>query len=272
VQAWEPGKRAAFAANDDYWGGRPYLDTIEIEMGRSLRDQALDLELNKADVIEMTPADLRRAQQSGRKVWTSAPVDLIALVFDAAIDERVREAVAMSIDRAAIQSVLLQRQGASTHALLPQWVTGYSFLFADQRDHRITPRASAPMTLSYDPQDTILRAISERIAVNAREVNVTIRPVASSATAGAKLTRVHIPTPDAGDALSSISAALGTAQPKATTPYGTERAILQDGRITPLFHLSQIYGLSPRVRNWSATRWGSLRLDSVWLAQDKSRP
>jgi len=38
-------------------------------------------------------------------------VTLLALVFDPAADARLREALALSIDRAAIQSVLLQKQG-----------------------------------------------------------------------------------------------------------------------------------------------------------------
>src|SRR2546425_1219330 len=53
VVKWEPGRRAAFAANDDYWGGRPYLDGIDIEMGRAARDQALDFDMNKADIVEL---------------------------------------------------------------------------------------------------------------------------------------------------------------------------------------------------------------------------
>ena len=106
----------------------------EIEMGRPLRDQALDFDLGKADIVELTAADTRRMRQNGKTVWTSSPADLVALVFDSAVDERVREAIALSIDRATVQSVLLQRQGASTGALLPQWLSGYAFLFDGARD------------------------------------------------------------------------------------------------------------------------------------------
>ena len=177
---WDPGRRAVFAANDDYWGGRAYLDAVEIEMGRSPRDQALDFDLNKADIIELAPADVRRAQQSGKKVWTSATVDLVALVFDPGVDERTREAVALSIDRATIQNVLLQRQGAAAGGLLPQWLSGYAFLFPDARDlvraRQAASHASAPLTITYDPQDATVRSIGERIAVNAHEAGVDHSP------------------------------------------------------------------------------------------------
>src|SRR5262249_59796065 len=55
------GHRIVLAANEDYWAGRPYLDAIEIETGRSLRDQALDFDLNKAHIVEVGFAEARRA-------------------------------------------------------------------------------------------------------------------------------------------------------------------------------------------------------------------
>src|ERR1700686_4297507 len=104
VTAWEPNRRAVFAANEDYWAGRPYADRIEVEMGRSLRDQALDFDLNKADIVELASSDTRRAMQTGKRTWTSPPVDLLAVVFEASSEEHAREAVALSIDRTTIHN------------------------------------------------------------------------------------------------------------------------------------------------------------------------
>ncbi len=274
VQSWEPGRRAVFAANDDYWAGRPYLDTVELEMGRPLRDQALDFDLGKADIVELTASDVRRVRQNGKTIWTSAPTDLVALVFDIAVDERLREAIALSIDRATIQNVLLQRQGASSGALLPQWLSGYAFLFADARDleraRLIASRATAPVTVTYDPQDAVLRAIAERIAVNAHEAGITIRPVAAPPIASARIARVAIAAPDPREALIAVAAALGTTLPSSFHPlYAAERAMLRDYRVVPLFHLPQILGLGSRVRGWNAARWGAWKIDDVWLGADK---
>ena len=84
-------------------------------MARGYRDQTIDLELAKADLVEISIGDARRAAQRPLRTWTSAPAELVALVFErgraAAEDARTREAVALSIDRAAIQNVLLDRQG-----------------------------------------------------------------------------------------------------------------------------------------------------------------
>src|SRR5215475_12221379 len=80
VTRWEAGRRAAFEANENAPGGRPFLDAVEITMGRPLREQSIDLELGKTDVVELGPAEIRR-QAAGRKIWSSSPVRVLALVF-----------------------------------------------------------------------------------------------------------------------------------------------------------------------------------------------
>src|SRR5512133_157188 len=42
ITRWEPGRRAAYTAEENAAGGRPFLDSIEIELARPLREQALD--------------------------------------------------------------------------------------------------------------------------------------------------------------------------------------------------------------------------------------
>jgi ABC-type transport system substrate-binding protein len=273
VTAWEPGRRAVFAANEDYWAGRPYADAIEVEMGRSLRNQALDLDLNKADIVELGVVDTRRAMQNGKRVWTSPPVDLLAIVFENSSDLRAREAVALSIDRATIHNVILQKQGIPAAAILPQWLSGYAFLFPVARDldrARALALGAAPVTLAYNPADATARLIAERIAVNAHEAGLIVRPVAAGVqTASARMIRTRINWPDPARALDSLTRTLGLAPPTGRSPealYAAESALLRDRRIIPLFHLPEIYGLGPRIRGWAPSRWGGMKLDSVWLA------
>jgi peptide/nickel transport system substrate-binding protein len=273
VTVWEPNRRAVFVANEDYWAGRPYADRIEIEMGRSPRDQALDLDLNKADIVELGFAETRRATQSGKRTWTSPPLNLLAVVFEASTDEHLREAVALSIDRTAIHNVLLQKQGVPTGAILPQWLSGYAFLFPALPDldrARQLGRGAAPVELAYNPADPITRLIAERIVVNARETGLVIRPVpAGVPAAAARVVRTRINWPDLSHALGSVTPWVGLAPPADSSPqaiYAAESALLRDHRIIPLFHLPEIYGLGPRVRSWAPSRWGGWKLDSVWLA------
>lgn len=118
------------AANENYWGGRPFLDSIEIQMGRTRRDQLLDFELGKADVVEADITDIKTLKQPNTAVQVSKPLETVALVFDdAKTSSPIREAVALSIDRLTMQRVMLDKQGEVSGALLPQWISGYAFLF-----------------------------------------------------------------------------------------------------------------------------------------------
>src|SRR5260370_32970797 len=104
---------------------------MEVDRGKTATRQLVDLQLGRADVVTFAPDQVRRAKQAGLRTWSSAPVELLALVFDSkpeARDARLGRAISLSIDRAAIVNVLLQRQGETAGGLLPQWLTGYACL------------------------------------------------------------------------------------------------------------------------------------------------
>ena len=281
IAEWQAGRHAVLTANDDYWGGRPYLDGIELRMFRTYRDQAVDLELGKADVVELSIEDARRATQRGLHTWTSAPFELIAVAFERgrATGENIsfRQAVALSIDRDAIHDVLLQRQGESTGALLPQWITGYAFLFPAARDleraRQIAaafPKPGPRATLSYDTGDPLSRSVVERIAVDAREAGVLIQ-VAPGGQADMRVARVRLRSPNPSLALFDLAAAFHIGElmevPGVTAQarYQAEKKVIDDYRVIPLCHLPEILGIGSRVRSWAPQRWGDWRLDNVWV-------
>jgi peptide/nickel transport system substrate-binding protein len=278
---FEPGRRASFTANEDYWGGRPFLDAIDIQLGRALRDQLADLELGKADVVEVGPTDLRRASADGRAIWSSAPVSLIALVFAAGPDPRVREALAVSIDRSAMHTVLLQKQGEVSAALLPQWISGYAFAFPAAPDLpraralvNALPAAARALTLTYDPGLRAARSLAERVAVNARDAGLAVQVSPLNPRADVRLVEVPMAALDPQRALVGLAAALGlefapnsSASPAAL--YESERKLLDGFHAIPLFHVPVLYGVSSRVRMYAPpaiTRLGDWRFDNVWLS------
>ena len=83
ISEWQEGSRAVLTANNGHWAGRPYADTIAVELGRSSQDPVLDIELGRTDVAEVDPAEARRASERGLRVWSSAPLELWALRFEA---------------------------------------------------------------------------------------------------------------------------------------------------------------------------------------------
>jgi len=278
-------------ANEDYWGGRPYVDGIQIEMGRSSRERLIDLELDKADLAELGPAEARRAQQEGRRVWTSAPVELLALQFNLSRPEtrerRLREAIARSIDRATIQKVLLQNYGEPSGAILPEWLSGFAFLFTTVRDvGRARQLRSGmdppPLKLGYDPSDALARRVAERVAVNARDagIRLDVSPLppgsrhVSDSDVDVSLIRGRIDGPTLGQAVLQCSDWLGfrASGLRGDAPeeiYVAERRFLDGFTTVPLVNVPELVGLGPRVKNWSALRWGDWRLEDVWLETAK---
>ena len=126
-------RNCTLSARDDYWGGRAFLDSIDIEMGKSFREQMIALDLGKADLVEVAPDQARHAVLEGRRVESSPPAEWMGLVFSrevqSAEDGKLREALALSIDREAMNNVLLQGGGEPAGTLLPGWMSGYAFLF-----------------------------------------------------------------------------------------------------------------------------------------------
>ncbi len=261
IAKWEPGKSATLAANDQYWGGRPYLDSIAIQMGRSMADQANDFQVNKADVAEMALRDLRSAKQRGTLTSETPPMETVALVFEnGRVPPSVRAALALSIDRAAIHNVLLQRQGEISGALLPRWLSGYAFLFPAERDvvkARQALNSAATLAFAYERDDAMIRPIGERIALNAMEAGITLR--LGNGTPDVRLMRLPITAGDPWLAMLDLASLLRLAPPATTgTPYEAEKAMLDASGVIPLFHLPQAWLLRAPVHNWP-------RFEEIWL-------
>jgi hypothetical protein len=271
IARWEAGRTAIYDADENAAGGRPFLDQVEIVMGRSLRDQSNDLELGRADIVELGPGELRR-QPAGRKVWSSAPVRVMALVFQPRFDDAaVREALALAVDRSAIHTVLLQRQGEISGALLPQWLSGYAFLFPTATDLvRARRLATGSRPLSLGVSDPALRQIAERIAVNARDAGLRVSVVPQPESADVRLVELRIASAEPARALAGLAALLDLPEPvRADSPeqlYTAERTLLDGFRVIPLIHLPDVYGVAPAVKGAPGiTPLGEWRFENLWL-------
>jgi hypothetical protein len=259
------------------------VDSVEIEMGQGFREQMLALDLGRADLIEVAPEQAHRAAAEGRRVESSAPVELMALIFardaQSTEDIRLRQALSFAIDRQALNSVLLQGGGEPTGALLPNWMTGYAFLFSTNADLaqanqvRSQLRQASPWTLSYDASDPVERVLAERIALNARDAGLQLQ-LTNSATADLRLVRIPIASLDRRVALTTLEAAVGVplstlSADSAEDFYSAERLLLESRRVIPLLHARVSFGVSGTVRNWSEGPGGGWRLPDVWLGAGK---
>ena len=245
--------------NENCWSGRPFADGIEIRVHRPVREQWLDLTMGRADVVEVPPDMLRQAQQGKLNLLTSAPLTLLALqVRDAGAlaNAKLRGAIAAAVDRSALYNVIFQKQGAITASLLPQQLTGYSFLFPADRDlnkaHELRGGlATGSLTLSTTG-DGAMQLAAQRIALNLRETGFNVQ-VINSQHADLMLREFEIESGDPAAALEQVLRGAGENAPvvaeSESVVYEAERTALEEKKLIPLLELPRAFAFGPRVRD-----------------------
>jgi peptide/nickel transport system substrate-binding protein len=269
LTAWEPGRRLTLAAFDDYWGGRPFLDSVAITFGTGP---------TRADVFDIPFGSTRRVVPEGTRIWSSQPSELIALVA-ANPQSTLLQALSLAIDRVPIVNVLTQRRGEAAFGILPQWLSGFAFLFQSSPDipraRQLISQLRLPaISLTYAANDAFARSVAERVALNARDAGITIQPTTNP---GGSLTLVRWPLESAdasvelGRFLDFIGArdrvsSIDPAKPESL--FEAERALLDEHRVIPLVYIPALYGLGPRVHSWvGAAKLYPLRLslENLWV-------
>lgn len=289
IAEWEPGKHLMLDANSEHSGGRAFVDSVEVQMGKTARERLLDLEVGETDFAEIPPEDVRRAGEGGVRVSASQPDELLAIVFTAgravAEDAHAREALSRSIDRAAIVNFILQKEGEPAGGLLPQWSSGTAFLFPTAVDAATAKSlwaqiaGSPKIVLGYDASDPLEQSVAERIVVNARDAGVEIVAEASQGPAtnyDARFVRVRMASPHPATALARLAAVLAPLGGLNLDPlaegappqqiYDRERSFVSTYRVVPLVWLPRVYGLGARVRDWTAPASGEAwPFADIWL-------
>lgn len=267
------------AANDNCWQGRPFLDAIEIRTNRSIQYQWLDLNVGRADLVEVPAEQLRQAHDQRLTVVAAPSVSLLALTVadtGALANPNLRAAIALAVDRGALSNVVFQKQGEITASLLPAEVTGYGFLFPAERDlnkaHELRGGVSPPSITLAAEGGPAMQLAAQRIALNLHDAGFNVQVAASSASQRGDLTlrRLALASNQPQPALESILRAAGLSIPVSeSTPeglYKTEREILDTHTIIPLLYLPRAYAVSGRVRDLRLSLDGTPQLANVSLS------
>jgi ABC-type transport system substrate-binding protein len=278
IADWQPGKRLVAAANEDYWNGRPFVDEIDVDMGRNFRDQMNALESGRADLVEVAPEQMHRVVAQRYELLRSSPIELIALKFakeaSSVQQKAARDALRLSIERQSMHNVLLQGAGQPTASLLPTWMSGYGFVFSTEPDRLRAQqlRDQIPgvpsFTLGYDNNDPLARLLAERIALNARDAGLSVQLNASAPDL--RLVRIPLAASDPWTSLQVLNSELGLPAIEAKTRsieqlFASEQNMLASGRIIPLFHLPLSYASATNLRGWTVTAGGTLNVAGAWL-------
>jgi peptide/nickel transport system substrate-binding protein len=288
IEGTGPFKVAGFSngaltlvANGDCWQGRPYLDTVEVFQHRSIRDQWLDLSVGQADVVQVPPELVPEAQQQHLNVMVSRPVDLLALLIPAQgqfANLNMRQAAALAVDRAALHDVIFQKQGKVTASLLPEWLSGYSFLFPTGRNlsgaQALRGGApAAPVMLSVKGDSAILQLAAERLALNLNEAGFHVRTGALGPQGGLRLRQVSMDETQPRAALDEmlnvfgVSVTVNGSNPEAL--WEVEKTVLQNATVVPLLWLPRAWATGERVRDLRLSPEGEPLLTGVSLEGGK---
>ena len=293
-----------FRFNELCWSGRPFVDVIDVTLGVPPLRALLDSQLGKADIAEISEDTARRAQQSNVKLWASSPLTLYALKFAAsaksANDRTLREALSLSLDRNAMARVLLQKQAEAAPSFLPQWLSGYAFLFdmesnlerAKELRAGLAPGslgAAQPLRLLLDGNSELSKLIAERVVVNARAAGLTLQIVSRSATrpassdsgaskvdSEAQLVSWRYTSLSPREALENFALISHWEIPQGGVPadadarYAWEKHMTEQKNLLPLVLVPDFAALDSRVRNWSPSPWGEWHLADVWIEQADS--
>lgn len=296
-----------FRAQEQSWSGRPFVDHVEVTLGVLPLRALFDLQMGKADIVLLAPEVVRRALQSGVRMWASDPVTLYLLLFDPASspasDPRLREAFALSLDRGTMAGVLLQKQADPAASLLPQWLSGYALFFdmdmnldrARQLQQALPhPAANAaqPLRLRIDVPGELPRLVAERVAVNARQAGILVQTAARSAEADTTGTTsadgklaLHLVTwrytsLSPHEELESMirplhlesNPVLRKAPGNLEQLHDAEQMLLETHEALPLVAFPDYVALSSAVRDWMPSSWGEWHLADVWLDRSTRSP
>ena len=255
------GNTITLAANESCWQGRPFVDQIVLTSHRPVHDQWLDMEVGHADVVEVPAEQLRQAQQQRLTVVASAPVMVLALqVSDsgALANPMLRAAIARAVDRSALFNVIFQKQGEVTASLLPQSLTGYSFLFETDRDlnkaNEMRGGLSASMLTLKTDGDGAMQVAAQRLALNLHEAGFNVQVTGNAQHPDLLLTDLPIAGSDPAGTLAALLLSWGQSpsvigrDPQAL--YRAEHDILELHTIVPLLDLPRAYAIGSRIHNF----------------------
>jgi hypothetical protein len=144
-----------------------------------------------------------------------------------------------------------------------------------------------PLRLRVDAVGDLMKLLGERVAVNARQANISIQLVPHSTSSSAAATPAPAPLHlfawhyDSLSPRTELLNILRYLSPESATDaypeingteklYAEERRVLDERQVLPLLLIPDYVGIAPAVRNWSVAPSGEWRLADVWLDSGES--
>ncbi|MFT8243375.1 ABC transporter substrate-binding protein [Roseomonas sp. BN140053] len=132
LRQWQRGVQTVLEANDAYWRGRPPFRTVTFRAVPDVPTRVADLRAGRADIVTgLTPDDAESLKNERGVQVLSAPTERVAFLnlnaqFGPTRDVRVRQAIAMAIDRNTLIEALQQGYAKPVNQVLTPANFGYT--------------------------------------------------------------------------------------------------------------------------------------------------
>jgi ABC-type transport system substrate-binding protein len=128
---WVHGDHLTMVRNDDYWGGKPYLDQITVKTVKEDSARVMMLQSGDAQLIVRIPSeDIPRLERDANiKLDSTETLRVLFLGINCAkkpySDVRVREALSYAIDKESIVKNIYQGRALVASNMVAPLTTGY---------------------------------------------------------------------------------------------------------------------------------------------------
>ena len=131
LRTWQRGVQSVLDANEGYWRGRPPFRTVIFRAVPDVPTRIADLRTGRADITRgLTPDDAEALKSDRALQVLPVATERVVYLFVNTLagptrDKRVRQAIAMAIDRETIISALQQGYAKATNVVLTPANFGY---------------------------------------------------------------------------------------------------------------------------------------------------
>ncbi len=130
VEEFQRGSFVRLKANPNYWGGKPAFETVVFKFVTDPAARVAEIESGRSDLTLNIPfEEFDRLKRKKGLVGVTTPVSDIAMIFfndvGPMLDENVRKAAVMAVNKKAIVDRLLRGYGVPIDTLLVPQYTGY---------------------------------------------------------------------------------------------------------------------------------------------------
>jgi peptide/nickel transport system substrate-binding protein len=151
--SWEPGRRIVLASNNDYWGGRPYIDEMDLQIIPSQETTLMALLAGEIDYASLTPVQWDAYSKDPAFTRRFSTLSYLSLFFyyiawrgDGSnpffSDPEVRRAMALALDREAYVRAVLHGFGQVSSSLFHPAILPVD---PDTRSLQYDPQAAAAL-------------------------------------------------------------------------------------------------------------------------------